>query len=400
MKILITPNYAAPYDRRMVDGLAAGFRQIGESARARAAPVDPQALAGLVDEYRADVVIQVNRTRDRAFPLRRGVRHVSWFQDVFPETLVGFADNFEPTDILYALGDPAVLGLDVELPCRVGSLVSGVDPAIFDYRAGDPGPAVDFSLCGFIPPPLSRHRSLIRRLLLNSRRRETPDLFVASVLEHYRPLSGELDIHRVAETIRSRVRSSHRFWAYSLRVQDLVSRQLERLSPLDRAISYFTREYPRQLDRIALIDAVLEVSGSLELYGPGWDRYARYRPYHGGVIDSVEGLLDVYLRSRINLANNTHGLGLHSRNLECMAVGGFVFMHESPHDDKPGGMRTSFEPGVHYGSYTPDTIAEQAMKWLGAEKARRAAGLAAQAVVREQHCWHHRARQIMEDLGN
>src|ERR1039457_1675533 len=110
------------------------------------------------------------------------------------------------------------------------------------------------------------------------------------------------------------------------------------------------------MDRRTLIDAASKVSKSLELYGPGLSAHEFTVPFFKGVIDTQDGLLDVYCRSKINLSNNTHGLGLHSRTLECMAVGGFIFTHESPHDNKAGGMLTSFEPGVHYGSYTPENF--------------------------------------------
>ena len=192
--------------------------------------------------------------------------------------------------------------------------------------------------------------------------------------------------------------ASRRYWSYSLRFQDWLAGRLGRPSPLESAISYFTREYPRQLDRLALLDGVLAVSDSLELYGPGWVKHPRFRPYAKGIIDTQEGLLDVYLRSRINLANNTHGLGLHSRTLECMAVGGFIFHHESPHDEKPGGMLTAFEPGVHFGSYTPKNISEQAHRWLVDKKKRISAGGKAAEIVRTKHCWENRASQIRDDL--
>jgi len=74
-------------------------------------------------------------------------------------------------------------------------------------------------------------------------------------------------------------------------------------------------------------------------------------------------------------------------------------MHESPHDNKAGGMLTSFEPGVHYGSYTPESFAEEAERWLKDDKGRMQAGMRAQSVIRERHCWHHRAQQIIDDLN-
>jgi len=88
---------------------------------------------------------------------------------------------------------------------------------------------------------------------------------------------------------------------------------------IESAINYYAQTYPRLLDRVTLINEILQVSNSLELYGPGWNTHPSFNKYHKGIINDQNKLLDIYLRSRINLANNTHGLGLHSRTLECMA---------------------------------------------------------------------------------
>lgn len=467
-RILITPNYRSPYDQRMVKGLADGFNQIGHHARALPAPVSALELAKMCESLSINVVIQVNRTRDPDIPLPPNVRHISWYQDVFPETLDGFSAGFRPGDILYALGDPEVLGLHVQLPCYVGSLVTGVDQSTINYRPRAETSHVDFSLCGYIPPPfvttpsirqdalwywdniitrtpvLGRSQLLwvLRKFLF---RRHLPVNYVPyaalvammDIVEGiYRPLRGELDIHELAVAMRKNSdlyegdfpklpqdsrkplwqssRLSMLLRPYAPRyvgrrdIKSLVVRylaaekplfQADTYSPFDSAINYFAQTYPRLLDRVAMMNQVLAISKSVELYGPGWDAHPTYQAFHKGIIDDQTRLLDVYRRSRINLANNTHGLGLHSRTLECMAVGGFIFTHESPHDTKPGGMLTAFEPGVHYGAFTPENFQDEAQRWLKDGKARKQACMQAARIIRESHAWHHRATQIIEDLN-
>ena len=446
MKILITPNYPSPYDRRMVNGLAAGFHVIGHQALALPAPISAVDLEKQCRELSIDVVIQVNRTRHPEVSLPSKVRYISWFQDVFPETMNGFAERFRDSDILYALGDAGVLGLGAQLPCYVGSLVSGVDQSVIDYPQGATSDCVDFSLCGFIPtPPLISTRSMRKDILdltrlnplLGARRAAAimrriilgyylrPHMqntvlmaMMDTVRGNYRPLRGELDIHELTRAIReataaygsgpedgvlSRIKRYARHLAVGGRGKadrthhDPIP-EFRTLTPFEKTLNYFVREYPRLLDRETLINSALQVSGSLELFGLGWNLHPEFRHHARGIIDTQEELLDVYRRSRINLANNTHGLGLHSRTLECMAVGGFVFTHESPHDNKPGGMLTSFEPGVHYGVFTPENLHEEAHRWLADEAGRRRVGQQAAAIVRERHRWHHRAQQILDDL--
>lgn len=459
--ILIVPNCRSSYDRRMVEGLAAGFRAIGQEARALPGPLPGAELARMSEASGAKVVIQVNRVRDPEHPMPRGVRHIAWFQDVFPGTADMLLEGVNQTDIVYALGDPEVLGINVrQLPCYQGSLVTGVDDATLEYAKKPVANPVDFSMCAFIPRPMPIHTGGIENILLLWDRglNKLPVLkqseflwllrkalfrpylplnyvpytalraFQEIVRKLYAPLRGALDIHELAAAMRAYLEESANLsedaGERNKRKNGRVVRQLERMSDrrgsvgaiakhllseheifqagpaaqMDRAVSYFARDFPRLLDRELLINEVLKVSGTLELYGPGWHRHASFRPYARGVIDAQDELLAVYRRSRINLANNTHGLGLHSRTLECMAVGGFIFTHSSPHDDKPGGMLTSFEPGMHYGMFTPENLVEEARRWLHDTKRREKVGRNAAAIIREKHCWRHRAQQIIDDL--
>ena len=397
-KFLITPNYAAPYDQRMVQGLADGLKGIGHEALALSAPISSTELLNQCKKYSIDVVMQVNRTRTPDVDLPARVRYISWYQDVFPETLNNFSERFRDSDILYSLGDPEVLGLRMSMPCYVGSLLSGVDQKILSPKQMNGGEKTDFSLCGFIPAP-PRTRGVFKAMR-------------ATVENHYRPLSGALDIHALEGEIRKAMAQAQYANMYALIEQQLLNllyrlryafrhndfNNSGRLSPMERSINYYTREYPRLLDRVVLVDKVLGISQSLKLYGPGWDRHAKYKKYFNGIIASLDGLLNVYRNSRINLANNTHGLGLHSRTLECMAVGGFIFTHESPNDNRAGGILTSFEPGVHFGAFNADNLQEQAMRWLADDNKRLHAGMQASKIVSQQHCWHHRAMQIADDL--
>jgi Glycosyl transferases group 1 len=464
-RILITPNVASPYDQRMVRGLADGFNRIGHFAGVMPTPLSAEELRKLCQSMSIDTVIQVNRTRDLAVPLPAGVRHVAWFQDVFPETLTGFAECFQADDLLYALGDPVVLGLVTPIPCRVGSLFTGVDDATINFPRRGLVQDIDMSLCGALPPPaaltpslridllqyvdkliggipvLDRSRVIwaVRRLLFS---KYVPVDYVpyailvtiAQVVEgFYRPLRGELDIHMLAdamgkltETFPSMLMElpgkaqaqqpdmlskllkpyAARFNGrgdFKARVVRFLAREgasfaSDGLSPVAKAMSYFAQSYPRIMDRKLLIQLASQVTDSLALYGSGLAAHDFTLPYYKGVIENIDELLRVYCRSKINLNNNTHGLGLHSRTLECMAVSGFIFIHDSPHDTKAGGMLTEFEPDVHYGRYTVENFHEEAARWLKDSDGRLRAGRRAAERIRQRHCWHHRAMQIIEDL--
>ena len=206
----------------------------------------------------------------------------------------------------------------------------------------------------------------------------------------YKPLRGELNSKKIAHILREK---------YFLCGNRIQRTKLYDISPcIDKAIDYFAQRYPRLLDRVALVNMALSISKRVHLYGIGWDQHVKYKPYHKPLLNDQSSLLNVYRKSCINLCNNTDGLGLHSRVLECMAVGGFVMMHRSLNDTKSGGMLTAFEPGIHYGQFTPEDFHEEALYWLHNEKERKEAGIRAARIVFDQHCWHHRAKQVMNDL--
>ncbi|MHB1938919.1 MAG: glycosyltransferase family protein [Acidobacteriaceae bacterium] len=465
MRFLIVPNYPHPYDQRIVRGLADALSAAGHHSNALVAPLPDHELIAMCQSLGTDVLMQVNRFRPVDPPLPANIRHITWLQDVFPETVEQISDRIRDSDVIYTLGAADVLGLNFALPCFTGTLVTGVDEATLHFSTRPVRQLVDFSLCGFIPKPVIAVPTLRRDLLwyLDDMLARAPfvgrsNIFwvlrqalfrcylpvnyvpyavlaaCQNIVESlYRPLRGELDIHFLCSAMRESTRpilgpsplpiarkkrqrrgrlsmilrpyssddsSARRVPASRVR-KYLISALMgapERTAVVSSLTAYFSREYPRLLDRVALIEGILGVSRSVELYGPGWSSHEQFKPYYRGVLQSQNELLTVYKNTCVNLANNTHGLGLHSRTLECMAVGGFILTHASPNDTKPGGMHTSFEPGVHYGMFTPDNLREEARRWLTDEKQRINAGLRAAAVIREKHLWRHRAQQILNDL--
>lgn len=410
LNFILIPAQSNRYDRRVMRDLANALIAFGHKATSLLGPVPGSALVSLCKQTDVDVVIQVNKSRPRKGKLPNGIRHITWFQDVFPSDQKEFT-AFEPNDIVYFLGDPVVLGLNQDLPCLVSTLVTGVDEALL-ARHERVDFACDFSLCGFIPLPSDlRTRGWLRLyftvpmlaglagllsaglandLVLLLGRRDAPEP-VAAVLRalveaNYEPLTGSLDINRIGCALREALSD--------LRGHYGISTQGAR-----HLIDYYAREYPRLMDRLLLAHTITDISNSVHLYGPGWNLHGEFQKFHHGTLNSQLELAQVYRTSRINLSNNTHGLGLHSRNLECMAAGGFVLTHTSPNDDKPGGMLTTFEPGLHYATFMPQTLAEEAQRWLRNEQTRLAAVKRARDVVREKHLWRHRAEQILVDLN-
>src|SRR5579864_5228866 len=228
MRFLIAPNLPTPYDRRMVEGLAAGLRECGQDAHAFQHPLREAETAKRCAAFGVDILLQINRAPPADPPLPARTRHIAWFQDVFPATAGEIGDRVRSSDIVYTLGDAKVLGLDRPLPCRVDCLLTGIDANVWT-TAGHTRPEIDFSLCGYIPPPLRQSsRGLLADVAwsVNGRRAKTPATTApiqfralrfllrrgalpraiapalrqaADAVERaYRPLRGELDIRGLA----------------------------------------------------------------------------------------------------------------------------------------------------------------------------------------------------------
>src|SRR5581483_11332873 len=93
----------------------------------------------------------------------------------------------------------------------------------------------------------------------------------SAVETDYRPLHGELDIHRMETRLRESVA------AWEAKRPPL---QGQRRHAIDRVIDYLAREHPRLLDRTTLLRTILRVSASLEIYGPGWSKHPEFSAFH------------------------------------------------------------------------------------------------------------------------
>lgn len=412
MKILMIPAVANRYDQIMNEHFAVELRELGAEVHLLLGPVRPGALRRLCLEYNYDVVFRVNSGRSDKVELPKNIRHVSWFQDFHYITQRKELKVVHDDDIIYFLGDAGSMGLRKKLACKVSHMYTGVigegmpispDGAPADYS---------LSLAGFIPPPrdpalksggepvfeqwlrapVRIPRWIYKRASGGDSQykpwRHAPGMvseYQAVTEAMHEPLSGSLDVYKIVAEL---LKVSRRYYPSWLPVSYMCRDDLV----------YFSTHYPRMLDRLHLVRRAMLISSKLVLFGPGWNQYPEFAPFAKGVIQDTRQLYRIFQKSRLNLANNTHGLGLHSRTLECMHAGGVIMMHTSPHDNHEGGMHRHFEPNVHYISFDRSNFEEVARKWLRDADARRKMGIAARAIVLERHQWRHRAKQLLDDL--
>ncbi|MBX3305467.1 MAG: glycosyltransferase family 1 protein [Nitrospira sp.] len=440
-KFLLVPSVDNPYDIRMLRSLGEELKGFGhECIVARSSE---HAYVPLIDEAKIDVVLAVNKSRPKDYKTRHHARYVSWYQDVFLDT--SGEVNLHDDDILYTLGTPKQLGLRLETKKYMTKpFYTGVNDT---NRASKSSEVCDFSLCAGLPLDLPSQPSrfgqsrishsvlfvLFQKLMLAAKKRnffglnynqEIIKRMKALTEQVYRPLEGSLDIYEIEKALRAEIvpffdnaRIADDILWFMIRLvpkrclKAVVGEEsLEKLygygsgSPNNfdayflGLLNWMSQTYPRIYERRLLIEAVAKVSDNIHIYGNCMDRHDFSSRYYKGTLHSEESLANVYANSRVNLGNNTHGLGLHSRNLAVMAAGGFLLHHRS-REKVPGSLESAFEEGVHYIGYNGlDNLKDVAKTYLDDSKRRHQIGTEAQKYVFQKHSWKHRASELLGDL--
>ena len=414
MKIYLVPNTANIYDINQANELAAGLKQHGNDIYVFKGPIKQHhsdyrptqfQQSGynerkVYQEVNSDILIEVNRLRSKY--LKKNVRHISWFQDVRPsdyKKLVEYANRMDPDDMIYLLGDKKHFGFSSSLH-GIKCLLSGASVRTINSELRGPKSfKYDLNLLGYYSsfkerPPLpflsSRSEILLKEILrrpkslvdivfseniqINLDRFFYDEFFVrheVAIKSKYKPLTGVLfepDLEEIKNNI-------------------------------DKVIyDYLYIEIPRKLDRNLLfekIQALYYRDKKVIIAGLNWPESFPSSPFVSKHVDKPD---ELYNSSKITIHNNTHGLGIHSRVLDCMAVGGFVMMHPSPHSRLPGGMDSTFEPDVNYGLYSADNFVEKVEEWLADDERRKKAITENKKILLSKHLWEHRAEQILRDL--
>ena len=379
MRFVFIPSEDAPYDWRMVRGLAQAIEVFGHDVR----------LVPPIEYTRdnlswGDVVFDLNRARPGWLP--ENIIHIVWVQDFRPGTIPLYGERKRGNDLTYVLADPDALGLS--RPKVDGVLLTGINPK----RLAEPQkykPIIDISMCGYIPEPLEE-------AVYPGYRWPGQDSFGVychkEMEKMYVPLTGHLKgndfFAPLATAFREKLSQ-----AYG---PEVVQEEWEKVV---RSLGYWIIDQPRRLDRIKLAQMSLEVTKNCRFMGNNWKRYSEFSKFAVSHTKNENILLRTYAESKINLHTNSHGFGIHSRVLEAMSVGGFIMTHSVVDPTRTGRMCEYFEPDRHFGEFTPDNFTERARFWLENDAARGQATAEAKKIIAGKHLWKHRAAQILGDLG-
>ncbi|MEW5769673.1 MAG: glycosyltransferase [Pseudomonadota bacterium] len=386
-RIALFARHYSVYDYSMLRGLATGFMAAGTETVFLPRLLNADELRGFCATYRPDAVLEINRNRADAEGLPDAVRHIAWIQDP-PHHRAG-QDLGCASDLNYFMTCPDAIGYAPGRAERWGLLFTGIDTR-FAFP-GEQAAGSDFSIIGFLPPPVGTHElygepcpgtalrfgeifdAYAERYWAAMTHGPQPPVSHAQVMALFDDCLRGLTGHDLA----------------GLRLEPDTRRQVE-----FAVITLISRSPARR----ALADTVLRVSGSLRIYGNAdWQKWPAYAPYYRGYLDGPSAVCDVLRGTRLNLHNNMNGFSMHSRVLDSMACGRPILVESSPFDTAECGIARHFEPWVHYLPFTFDTLEGVARQWLEDEAGRRRMGQAAARAVQDGHTWRDRARQIQRD---
>ena len=427
LKILLIPYNDSAYYFNMLNGLASEFNEMRHKAIVLLNPPSSNELKKIISEQKIDLVLSVNKILGRNEKIK--IPLFCWIQDVFPSTESTLTQYLGDNEYIYTFGDSHDLGFE-EIPHNyLGSLITGVsklDTNFNNKKKWD----LDISFCGYIPSPLKIAKNprflelFYDKLFFISKNlyqfltclsgpgyltRNTHVLIKEIVESTYKPLRGSLDVVLLEKKIREIIRYSKKDDQASDRSENFFSPNINYIKNLfwlidtkiDRLIRYYVHTYPRYLDRDFLLQNIISSfpEKKIKIYGVGWDSHPRYKKLSHPHITNKHDLHNIYKLSKINLNNNTHGFGLHSRVLECINAGGFLMTHKSKSDSGPGGILSSFEENKHFGFYDPNDLYSSVSEWLKNDNKRLNAVKDAQKIILSEHLWRYRANQILNDYN-
>lgn len=426
LKILLIPYNDSAYYTSMLNGLASEFNEMRHKAIVLLNPPSSNELKKIISEQKIDLVLSVNKILGRNEKIK--IPLFCWIQDVFPSTEKTLTQYLGDNEYIYTFGDSHDLGFEELPPNYLGSLITGVSKLDTNFN-NEKKWDLDISFCGYIPSPLNLGKNprflelFYDKFFVTSKNlyqfltcftgpgyltRNTHTLIKEIVESTYKPLRGSLDVVMLEEKIREIIRYSKKddqandglenFFSHNGNTKNLfwlIS------TKIDRLIRYYVHTYPRYLDRDYLLQNVISSfpEKKIKIYGIGWDTHPRYKKFSHPHVNNKHDLYNIYKLSKINLNNNTHGFGLHSRVLECINAGGFLMTHKSNSDNGPGGILSSFEENKHFGFYDPNDLYSSISEWLKNDNKRLNAVKDAQKIIFSEHLWRYRANQILNDYN-
>jgi len=360
--------------RQLAVQMGRGFQQVGWTVVTGYSLMTGGELLRFCEEFRPDVLFEMNRPRREIPELPHYIRHVAWIVDTNGQP----NEYFSGSEITYYWGANWLLGR----PDSMNGFSAWLPPGVCaeDYRYGVRRKACDFSYVAHMPRSWTQEEK--NRVVSKG----NPKLRFGDLLE-------DIDLQLRERDLTGFSNDDYLAMAISI-ICALGGEEIE----LDESLRYdlgckVLRLHTRQM----MAALALKSSSSIRYYGSeGWLAWPEYKDFYKGFLSQAEQLREVYQNSRINLHD---GVGIHFRSMDCMGSGGLLFYRGSSDDDSYGGMHTFFEPDKHFIRVDEESFSDKASFYLSRPDICQKIGQCASDLVHSKHSWRQRALTVTNDLA-
>ena len=371
--IILTAPEGVFYERILND-FSQGFLEAGiNSYWCTYNHVDKLNFYKKANEISPNLILEIDSIIENKTKLSSNIKHAVWIQD-YRFNGKSLIDDFGESDFVYFIINPKVWDIDLSKLKNWSVLYPGT--RIQNYHNDEViHEEIDLSFVGFIPVPAN-----MNRLLFCSKTN------ISIPLQRF---LSDFDLRDMTQSFYSRS-SIYKSINDACKKYNLFSLKEEDLHLIDEVL-------PRTYERKFVVENLLKVSTSLELYGPPqWLEWELFKKYYKGFAQNSDELKRIYLKTRVNIHNG--GLSMHYRVLECMGVGGFIIINKTQLDNEDFGISNYFKSGEHFVHYDSESLKDVISKSLDNEQDRYRIRHNAFVEVQANHTWKHRAEQVMNDF--
>ncbi len=417
LRFLLIPFKVSDYDLKQLKKIKKTLKILNVQSQIFDQKYSEEQLKIFLKNNSFDIIFAINKGRPNW--LNKKIRFISWFQDFYFDS-DSLLENFLESDIVYFYASPEAFEVSKKLNCFTSMLYPGIDDEhkssilaqhgenynlINDYQV------LDFSICGYMPCSLlvphyeshfrnysfkenhlndQRINNWFSKLTHKNEKKYSIDIYKEFIVDlqiivetNYVPLSGDLQVKKIALKIKKKILEKFNYINSTL---------------FNQIIPFLSTDYARFLDRIELARLLSKHSFNFGIFGEEWSSYPEFELFVGNHISKESELYEIYKKSKINLYNNTHGLGMHSKVFEVMLNGAFLAIPKSKKNFLRGGINEEFNENEHFVTYTSEQFDDLIENWMFDTKKRIEVGENARKLVLSKHTWKKRIEKILKDI--
>ena len=333
-------SHATPDHVNWVVGLKQGMNANGVDVLTSWPLPDGKMLDSIIENYRPDVIFEINRHKDQIPETSNSFFHVCLIHEHRSHDTV-YTNTSGNSDFYYSIITPSGFDFPKELDDKAKLFISGYNSEVIDHVNVQPK-RYELGFAGFMGNPEAYKPGFVKSLINPSK----PEFGTIQDLLKYIGIDKYL-LNKSDYVFQVRRKTEAYFHArgvHDFKFSDYAYNQIFRMCE---------DGFVRVLNRKHICDLMLKTTNELAFWGtPMWKLWPQYAPYYKKELKSSRTLLEAYSSLKINI--HCTGCNLHPRVIDTMAIGTPVAVMRMLMMALLGWI--GFEPDVHYISYTFETF--------------------------------------------